>query len=125
MKKLLFLIAFMTATSAAISQNQVVRNSTACTFFVQVEYGFANCDATDMVTLVVLPFTQQLIGVPAGQVIIRSRGAYGTSQANINCDFHIGIPCSNYDFSEDVNCGTSCGDYTATLFPGLGISLQN
>ncbi len=131
MKKFINLTLLMTClvmlTTTSILAQDIVRNSTNCTFLVRVAYGPVGpgCAATGFADATVPANTQVNVGIPAGTEIKYAKGAYTLLGGGLACPFYIGLPCSPYPLAVGVLCSTPCGDYKARLYPGLGIHLYD
>lgn len=114
-------------TSATLVAQDIVRNSTNCTFRVRVAYGPSSfsCAPAGFADAIVPPNTQVNVGIPAGTQILYAKGAYVVGLGGLTCPFYIGLPCSPYPLAVGVNCTTPCGDYKARLYPGVGIRLYD
>ena len=128
MKKFLNLVllvgCFTLFAATTVSAQDAVRNNTACTFEVHVGYGLiGSCNPTGFISAIVAPFTQINLGVPAGNEIMISKGAYvGVPGA---CPYYIALAGCGFPYPQTVfvPCTVGCGNFNADLIPGFGIHL--
>ena len=129
MKKLInlfsLLLCFSFLASNSINAQNLIRNTTECTFSITVEYGDLNggCIIVGSVTFNVPPSSITQIPILDLYSPITVSGNYDGVDYD-GCAFYVEDPCNGNQQINTVNpCTLGCGNYTAAFYTGLDIIL--
>ena len=127
MKNILSLFALIAcftflASSSAVAQDTYA-NYTNCPFDIKIVYGDSGtCTVQGVLTISIGANSTGSAGIPNGTEILYLKGRYqGT-----NCAFYVGqSTCSPYTDTDDVTCGSGCGNYSVNFDPAIGFKIYH